>query len=320
MLIIKKNLIFLFSIFTIVLYILTIYYYNENKKLKFLSYKSSKLEREWLEIIKKYQYNYTSTYCNLIYPFSRRLDILHTNIQQCKNYTNRKCKGDDLSFFIYKDGNGKILKEYIEPLFGILRNTYSICSNKTKGDILSKEYLLPSYINAIHKEIIYLDAGASTFYNGSGGSSQSYFYEFYKKYPSSKFWKWYLWEVKKVNMSEIKKEIPKDILENYNYFNKPIVVDINSDDNPLKIIKIYQKYYYIIFKLDIYTTVEIPLLNYLIKYNDIIPDEFYFEYHYNSQIMKKWWKKNIDYNCSLYCATIKFLLLRQKGIRAHPWV
>lgn len=289
-------------------------------KIKFISYTSSKLEMEWMKIISDNENNYTDKYCSLIKPFDNRLEILQRDILVCKNNTYHKCKGDDLSFFTYKNKNGKLLREFIEPLFGILRNTFSICSNNSKGHILSKDYLLPSYINALNKQIVYLDAGASTFYNGPGGSSQNYFYEFYKKYPSVKFQKWYLWEVKRQNISNMMKEIPYDIVNIYNYYNKPIVTDINSNDNPLKIVKRHQNNSYIIFKLDVDNPkVEIPILNYLIMNNDIFPDEFFFEYHYYSQI-NKWWGKLVDYSCSLLCATNKFLLLRKKGIRSHPWI
>lgn len=295
--------------------------YNRDIKLKFISYTSSKLETEWLNIIKLYEYNYTAKYCSLVHPFYKRLEVLQNEIRKCKNLIDQKCEGVDLSFFTYKYRNLTILKEYIEPLFGILRNTFAICYNRTKGSIISKDYLLPSYINAINKQIVYLDAGASTFYSGDGGSSQSYFYDFYKKYPSIKFKKWFLWEAQKQNISKIMNEIPIDIFAVYNYYNKAIVTDINSKNNPLQILKDYINNSYIIFKLDIDTPeVEIPILDYLLNNNDIIPDEFYFEYHYYSPFMMKWWGRKVDYNCSLYCAISKFMLLRKKGIRSHPWV
>lgn len=295
--------------------------YNIHKDYKFLSYASSKLEIEWLNIIKENDKNYTENYCNLIKPYLKRLEVLHNDISNCKNYTYNKCNGADLSYFIYTYKNGKTFKEYIEPLFGILRNTFSICYNNSKGNILSKSYLLPSYINAINSEIVYLDAGASTFYTGAGGSSQKYFYEFYRKYPSLKYKKWFLWEIKRQDIKKIMKEIPISIKEVYNYYNKPINVDIKSNDNPLKILKKYQYNSYIIFKLDVDNPkVELPILDYLINSSEFKLDEFYFEYHYYSKIMMKWWGKNVDYNCSLYCAINKFLYLRKKGIRSHPWV
>lgn len=310
-----------FNVFVLTLFVYTIYFNNSKQKLKFVEYKSSKLEHEWLNIIKLNNHNSINQYCILIKPFYKRLQTLQNDINKCKNHSYNKCQGDDLSFFIYKYSNGKILQEYIEPLFGILRNTFSICNKNKKGNIVSKDYLLPSYKKVLEKPIIYLDAGASTFYTGAGGASQYFFYKYYKDYPLTRFKKWFLWEVKKYNITNIMKEVPTDIFEIYNYFNKPISTDINSDDNPLKIIKKYQKEFYIIFKLDVDNpNVELPILNYLINKNDIIPDEFYFEYHFYSQIMMKSWRKKVDFNCSLYCATNKFLYLRKKGIRCHAWV
>lgn len=95
-----------------------------------------------------------------------------------------------------------------------------------------------------------------------------------------------------------------------------------SRDNPINLMKYYQNTTYTIFKLDIDSpSVELPIFEYIINNNDIIPNEFYFEYHfYEPYMIKHGWKNNIDVNCSLYCATLKFLHLRKKGIRAHPWV
>lgn len=320
-----KWMLFIINLYMILAYILHNFYkrrkYNINLNYKFISYKSSKLEIEWLKLIKQYENNYTAEYCSIIKPFYKRLNLLQNDILKCKDNTLEKCKGDDLSYFVYKYKNGRIFKEYIEPLFGILRNTFAICSKNNEGDILSKDYLLPSYSNAVDKEIVYIDAGASTFHEGVGGSSQSYFYNYYKKYRSVKFRKWFLWEVKKQNITKIMNDIPFDIVNIYNYYNHPIVTDINSKNNPLTKIKQYQNNSYIIFKLDVDTPqVEIPIFDYLLNNNDIMPDEFYFEYHYFSYLMKKWWGERVDNNCSLYCATNKFLYLRKKGIRSHPWV
>lgn len=293
---------------------------NEIKNCSFLLYHSSKLEIEWLNILKENEFSYNNKYCSITKVFNERLNILQEDIRRCKNNLNY-CNGDDLSYFIYKYNNGSIVKEYIEPLFGILRNTFSVCSDGVKGDILSKEYLLPSYYSALQKPIVYIDAGASTFNSGEGGSSQSFFYEFYKKYKQAEYKSWYLWESTEQNITQIYSEIPNDLKEKYHYYNKPIEANINSKDNPLSIIKLFQKQFYVIFKIDVdNNNVELPIFNYLLKNNEIIPNEFYYEYHFYQPYMMKWWNKDLDYNCSLYCATKKFLHLRKKGIRSHPWV
>lgn len=321
------NIIILFS-FIIISYLIymicnnnfNIYQSYNSSELKFVHYKSSKLEIEWMNVIKNNEHDYYKKYCTLLSPFRSRLEILERDIYECKWKRNERCEGNDLSVFIYQYKNGTILKEYIEPLFGILRNTFSVCNIRKKGNILSKDYLLPSYLLALKEPIVYIDAGASTFNGGEGGASQNYFYEYYKK-NSSIYKDWFLWEVTKQNISKIYSEIPKDLIRKYHYYNKPIEVDIESKDNPLFLIKKYQLSYYIIFKIDVdNNNVEMPIFNHLLEYDDILPDEFYFEYHYYSPYMMKWWNKDIDYNCSLYCAINKFLLLRKKGIRSHPWV
>lgn len=292
----------------------------ENKNRKYISYYSSKLESEWLELLKENKNDCDKKYCKLVKPFRERLEKLQQDIAECKKAVNSKCEGDDLSYFMYTLENGEVIKEYIEPLFGILRNTFSVCNTGIKGDILSKNYLLPSYIFALQKPIVYIDAGASTFSEGSGGASQNFFYEFYKKYPSVKYKDWFLWESTIENMTKIYEEIPKDIIDKYHYYNKPIDTEMNSKDNPLNYIKKYQNNWYVIFKIDVDTpSVEIPIFNYLLEFDDIIPNEFYFEYHFYSPFMMRWWS-DVDKNCSLYCATIKFLHLRKKGIRSHAWV
>lgn len=250
-----------------------------------------------------------------------RLEQLYINIQQCKRSNDYLCKGNDLSYFLYRENSGREVKEYIEPLFGILRNTFSICNSRRKGSIHSKDYLLPSYYLSQTRPIVYIDAGASTFKRGAGGSSQNFFYNFYKKYKTAKFKDWYLWESSPENITSLLKEIPEDIRTFYHYYNRPIVPIENDVDNPLRYVKENQKNFYIIFKLDVDTpSVEIPIFNRLLFYNDIVPDEFYFEYHFNENYMLKWWGNSNDKSCNLFCATNKFLTLRKKGIRAHGWV
>lgn len=291
-------------------------------KIDFVYYKSSKLEIEWLKILKNHENDYSNNYCTILKMYNRRLIFLQDKILECKNPFKKKCEGVDLSYFIYKYQNGTKIKEYIEPLFGILRNTFSFCNEGSKGDISIKDYLLPSYILALTKPIVYIDAGASDYFVKDGGSSQKFFYDFYMKYRNVKFKKWLLWEKSKKNLSKLIKTIPNNIKNIYNYYNTPIDSDINSKNNPLTYVKQYQNKAYVIFKIDVDNNkVEIPILNYLLKYDDIIPNEFYFEYHFLTPFMKRWWNvKHVDTNCSLYCATKKFLNLRKKGIRSHGWV
>lgn len=136
-----------------------------------------------------------------------------------------------------------------------------------------------------------------------------------------KYNEWFLWEVTQQNISKIKEEVPSDIVDKYHYFNTPIEIDINSNNNPLNYIKKYQKKSYVIFKIDVDTpSVEIPIFDHLLYFDDVIPNEFYFEYHFYCPYMMRWWIDGVDNNCSLYCATMKFLHLRKKGIRSHPWV
>lgn len=313
----------------IIIFTLLMFYYYYNKmyynfitlSYVFINYKSSNLEKEWLEYLKNNRNNYSSSYCKEYKKIRNRLEILSKNIVKCKSNNNSYCVGNDLSYFVYKDSKGNIIKEYIEPLFGILRNTYSICNSGLKGDIFSKDYLLPSYILSQHKPITYIDAGASTFNEGGGGASQNYFYNFYKKYKDVKYKAWFLWESAPQNMSAILEEIPEEIKKNYHYYNRPIVTKENDIDNPLVYIRGNQNKSYVIFKMDVDNpSVEIPIFNYLLTHNDIIPNEYYFEYHFNEPYMIMWWKELIDTSCNLYCATNKFLLLRKKGIRAHGWV
>lgn len=279
------------------------------------------MEKEWIDLLKNNINNYSKNYCLLVNPFKERLNKLSKDIEKCKNNGLKECNGKDLSYFLYQDSEGKITKEYIEPLFGILRNTFSICDEDSKGDILSKDYLLPSYILAFKKPIVYIDAGASSFYDGLGGSSQSYFYNFYRQNHTAEFDKWYLWEVTKQNMKEIEEQVPNDLHNKYFYYNRPIDIDKGSKDNPLNVIRQHKDKSYVIFKLDVDTpSVELPIFNYLLEYNDTLPDEFYFEYHFYQPYMMRWWGHEVDKKCTLFCATIKFLKLRRKGIRAHPWL
>lgn len=313
---------FFVVILMIMFYLLKLKFYNKENNISNYSveYVSSKLEKEWLAFLEKNSKSYYSKYTDICRKFKSRLENLQQVIEHCKS-EKRSCESDDLSFFIYRNNKGTTIKEYIEPLFGILRNTFSVCHSGVKGNIFSKDFLLPSYLLSLKKPIVYIDAGASTFNEGGGGASQNYFYDFYKKYKNIEYKAWYLWESVIQNMTKVEEEVPLDLRKIYHYYNRPIETKKKSNDNPLYFIKRNQKTNYVIFKLDVDNpSVELPIFNHLIMYNDIIPNEFYFEYHFNEPFMLSWWNNFVDKNCSLFCATNKFLALRRKGIRAHGWV
>jgi hypothetical protein len=139
----------------------------------------------------------------------------------------------------------------------------------------------------------------------------------------------YGWEYTLLEPRAFWQEVPPNWKPFYHFFNAPITASSNDPDSPLRFISsIATKDDFVSFKLDVdKADIEIPIAMELINnpaFTDLV-DEFFFEIHYQCEIMKKCgWGKRVPLDQSgleLGRPNVMdfFLRLRKLGIRAHVW-
>lgn len=166
------------------------------------------------------------------------------------------------------------------------------------------------------------DAGASTYGDGLGGASQSWFFETYRR-RCVDFDLYAGWEPTPANHQAFWKAIPPPIRPIYHYYNTFCSADLENTMNPLNMIDAQTTVEdFVAFKLDIDTpSVELPIVQQMLDNPHITAkiDEFFFEHHVLFQPMAHIWQEQ---NCKgTYKESIDmFLKLRQMGVRAHSWV
>jgi len=97
-------------------------------------------------------------------------------------------------------------------------------------------------------------------------------------------------------------------------------LDPNGDGNPLRVLhKIARKEDFVMLKLDIDQPMEINIVLAMLESPNALAvvDEFFFEQHTTTPIMKRWWKEKVA--CQVNDTYAIFLKLRNSGVRAHGW-
>ena len=235
------------------------------------------------------------------------------------------------SKFVFLDEvTGEKTVEYIEPLVSHLRHPTAKCLRSEVIFMLTtRSYIMPpASLPPNTQKVRYFDAGASSWYQGLGGPSLSYFtnvwrryginfdtinaYEagtspdaFYETVPRkyrnrTKFQKCYI----SSNHTKHSKKTP--------FIPKVIKEKASIDD-------------YVLFKLDIDSgDVEQGTVDYLLDpANDEIDyiDEFLWEHHAGGNyLMMGDWGRTASPGVSVYDSYLLFLALRKRGVRAHSWV
>ena len=142
------------------------------------------------------------------------------------------------------------------------------------------------------------------------------------------FDKLYGWEKTLLEPTEFWKKVPPRWKNDYHFFNGPVSSNMSNPDHPLQsmVSMGVKESDFVSFKLDIDTpAVEIPLVLQLNASSEFISlvDEFFFELHFNCELMKKYWKWGKDKVNGFTMdrpSTLKlFSDLRHQGIRAHFW-
>ena len=169
----------------------------------------------------------------------------------------------------------------------------------------------------------FFDLGASLYNEGAGGASQSWFVDTYRR-RGIEFDRIIGWEARVYPPERIFKDIPKDVLPRYTYFNVPVNSSNDSAQNPLRFIReLVRKEDFVVLKIDIDAPfVELEIIKEIIIDREgvgLLIDEIYFEHHVTGSVMSHSWYGNGMLGDIVESYKL-FGLLRRLGIRAHSWV
>lgn len=298
------------------------------------TYQASAMEEAWLQNAR----SWAASYCDHIQQFQPRAKVWLDSIKAQSETANAPTDMDESIFskFLstYKCGNNVMTySTWIEPLSHGLRHPDAICASPdiALGD---RDFVFLSSVNetdyargqkCIGRDCqnILVDLGASTWNTGSGGPSQSWFYEKYQKH-GIELDRMLLWEATPHPGDDIFKELPPSIWHKYQYFNYPASADTSDPSSPLSIIKrIAQPGDFLVLKIDIDNfAVETQIVQELLADQGLIDliDEFVHEEHVQFPPMLRYWGSTAHPNRTLYDSYMLFSQLRNSGIRAHSWV
>lgn len=230
-----------------------------------------------------------------------------------------------------QDGEVEEYLEWIEPLTIQTRRPCSFNAgiNLPYCAMESADFLLLQTAAALDKassgarKTYILDAGASTTWQASTAwfhcayasqgihTDQLFSWEFVVASPPSVWWS----------------SVPPHVYPRVHFFNVPITHKEGHPDNPLELIRrVARREDFVAFKLDIDTpSIEIPLALQLLRDQDLLGlvDEFFFELHYKSAVMERYWHDVPNEYDGLVLDVVHalelFTKLREAGVRAHFW-
>ena len=287
----------------------------------FVSYHPSDVEKYFFDSSLKISAYSTAQYCEFMKSVDSQKIMLEVDHVNHKSH-NETRPYTYLSQFLFSKkciSCGNVVESrlvtYIEPLVGFLRHPDAVCGDK----LLSKEYIVLAGAENRSTQNIFIDLGASTYDQGSGGSSQQFFFEGYER-NGIHFDRALLWEADTHAPGDIFKVVPKRLFHAYQYFNIPASVEL-KEDHPLLILKrIAKKDDFVALKIDIDNAlIENEIVKYFLNNADVLSlvDEFFFEHHVSFGPMLRYWGSVAGDLSESYDM---FFKLRNKGIRAHGWV
>jgi len=224
-------------------------------------------------------------------------------------------------FQVENISTGQITYEYIEPLVSHLRHPLARCFFVDLDDLflVDRSYILPEFDGS--RRSLLFDAGASSWNDGSGGPSLSYFTTVWKRYGVQ----WdhiFAWEGSTPN-STFYKTVPAEWVSKTSYYQQWI--STSPEAEPFLPAIIASKTLpddYVVLKLDIDSKqVESAIADYIMKWDKLgLIDEFLWEHHVDNYLMAPYWGDTQDMTKSIADSYTYFLMLRQRGVRAHSWV
>ena len=224
------------------------------------------------------------------------------------------------SRFEYRNmANGEVTYEYIEPLVSHLRHPLAECGPDGHLFLVDRSYILPGNTQALKQRLF--DAGSSSWFEGAGGPSLSYFAQVWGRYGFS----WdsiEAWEGK-TSVENFYKTVPPEWKARITFHGQFISTNPNQNPFvPLIIENTTKKEDYVVFKLDIDSkAVETSIVEFILQWRNLdYIDEFVWEHHVQNYLMSKYWGRSQDMTKTIADSYQYFLKLRQLGVRAHSWV
>ncbi len=224
------------------------------------------------------------------------------------------------SWFEHKDTiTGQVSHQYIEPLVSHLRHPLARCGPYGELFVLDRSYVLPGYVGT-EKSFLF-DAGASSWNDGAGGPSLSYFANVWSRHG----FEWERIEAWEGTTASAKfySTVPSKWKSKTHYHQQWISTEPSKHPFvPFFIQATVKKRDYVVFKLDIDSkSVETAIVDFLLTWDNLeLIDEFVWEHHVMNYLMAKNWGKSQDMSLSLADSYQLFLKLRRRGVRAHSWV
>lgn len=308
---------------------------------EFVGYKSSKLELYMIDHVADFQGEEGDDsiaalvrYCNFMnstYVKSAILEFLKAMVkyQDLASFDGEEVNTDIFSTMTYRitcqDGVTEEKNHYIEPLLGLTRHPLAMCEYGIHSMLHKLDYLL---LQSFQDDLFYrrmkdvgqiqfvgMDLGASHWNRKTG----NWFYNQYEK-RDVEFDRMLMWEGKNYTRDEIYSFDPK-YTSSFQYFNILADLDPNADGSPLRVLhKIAKVEDFVMVKLDIDQPLELNIVLTLLESPNVLAiiDEFFFEHHTTTPLMKKpWGTKKVA--CKLSDTYGIFLQLRNSGVRAHGW-
>jgi len=312
--------------------------HNPECRMDFLGYQSSKLERHMIDHVKEFQgaigdVDATKKYCNFMnseYVKSAMEEFLDAMVRyrELPSFAHEKVNTDIFSTMTYsttcQDGVTMVNTHYIEPLLGLTRHPYAVCTSESVWNldyILLESFQDNLFYQRMNEsgqiQYIGMDLGAST-WGSSGVTNTNWFFAQYEKRRVN-FDRMLMWEGLKYECSKIWK-FPPQYTSSFQYFQFYADLDPNTDGNPLRVLhKIARKEDFVMLKLDIDQPNELRIVIAMLENLNAmaVVDEFFFEHHTTTPVMTYWWGDAVA--CDLSDTYNIFLELRKSGVRAHGW-
>ena len=293
-------------------------------KVDSVTYKSSAIEQYWLNAADALNLGDLINSESAIHSYCRTIASQNATVHAMINdsHTNNGNFDPDIfSSFVtmYECNTGsKVVKTYIEPLYGVLRDPRSFCGHMfghntstmlsepwyDRPFVLSRDAIVLG-VSLSAKSNTFFDLGASVFDDGPGGASQQFFYEGYGR-AGTLFDRYIAWEASSVNADKLFAGVPDDLFASYQYFNTPVEKNTSSPKFPVNVLRnVASERDFVSVKLDIDSSdIEDAVVAELSEtHTAALVDEFFWEQH----------------DGSLHDQYERLLRFRKMGIRAHAW-
>ena len=237
------------------------------------------------------------------------------------------------SKFVFLDEEtGQEYVEYIEPLVSHLRFPLSQCIDNYPNEEQFKYHMIGfrGFIipppPVVHKNrALYFDAGGAQWGHGPGGPQLQYFHNVWKRHGVD-FDEMYAYQIH-TPVAKFMEGVPEDLRDRVEVHKVDLAVtgDADGPEHPFLPNEIKRKASpgdYVLCKLDVDNSqIEGGTVLALLKDEDPMVSELAWEHHIRGNyLMREWGHPDELPDVSLRESYELFLLLRQKGIRAHSWI